>query len=59
VFLSPNGVRSLTRVLQEQQTPVADITKNSRQYFNDLLLASTVDHTKTRAVYSPEEGSTS
>jgi hypothetical protein len=56
VFLSPNGIRSMTRVLQEQQTPVADITKNSRQYFNDLLLAVTVDHTKTRAVYSPEEG---
>jgi hypothetical protein len=56
VFLSQNGVRSLTRVLQEQQTPVADITKNSRQYFNDLLLAPTVDHTETRSVYSPEEG---
>lgn len=56
VFLSPNGIRSLTRVLQEQQTPVADITKNSRQYFNDLLLATTVDHTETRSLYSPEEG---
>lgn len=56
VFLSPNGVRSIQRVLQEQQTPVADLTKNSRQYFNDLLLAPTIDHTETRAVYSPEEG---
>lgn len=51
VFLSPNGIRSLTRVLQEKQTPINDLTRNSLDYFNGLLLSG--DLTKVRAAYSP------
>lgn len=56
VFLGQNGVQSLARVLQEQQTPVSDITKNSRQYFNTRIQNTAVDQTEIRSVYSPEEG---
>lgn len=56
MFLSRNGIRSLLRVLQDRQTPLQDITKDSRDYFKTLLLGSSIDQTKVRSIYSPEEG---
>lgn len=55
-FLSTNGIRSLQRVLQDRQTPINDVSQNSRSYITTLLLAPDVDQSKVRSTYSPEEG---
>lgn len=56
VYLSQFGIQSLTRVLQEQQTPISDITRNSRQYFSTRIQNSAVDKTRIKSVYSAAEG---
>lgn len=56
VYLSQYGIQSLTRVLQEQQTPISDITRNSRQYFSTRIQNTAVDKTIIRSVYSASEG---
>jgi len=56
MFLSQNGIRSMSRVLQEKQTPLNDITGNNRDWTNGLFLATTVDSAEFRSVVSPENG---
>lgn len=56
VFLSQNGIRSLGRVLQEKATPLNDLTGNNRSYYITLFSQSSVDKTKMRSAFSPEEG---
>lgn len=56
VYLSQFGIQSLTRVLQEQQTPISDITKNSRMYFSSRIQNSAIDKTTIKSVYSAKEG---
>ncbi len=56
IYLGKLGVQSLSRVIQEQQTPVTDITKNSRQYFAIRIQNTAVNKTQIKSVYSAEEG---
>lgn len=54
VWLSPNGIESFGRVIQEQSMPYTNLSKNVR----DSLLASVgdVDPDDIRSVYYPKEG---
>jgi hypothetical protein len=53
LFLSNEGVRSLSRTIQEKSLPMRDISKNVR---NDLLYINTQQiNSPLRSVYSPEE----
>jgi hypothetical protein len=56
IFLSQNGIRSMSRTIQEKQTPLNDLTGNSRDFVNALLLAGTIAPSKMKAVCSPENG---
>lgn len=53
-FLCQSGITSLSRVIQEQATPMVDSSGNSRTYVTGLLLGSNVDQYETKSVYSPE-----
>lgn len=53
LFLSAQGVQSLSRLIQEKSNPINNITKNIRDYLISYLPAeSTV---VMKSVYSPEE----
>jgi len=54
LFLSPSGVRSLGRTIQEKSMPVRDISKNVRQYL--LEKAFDEDIAKIKSTYSEKEG---
>jgi hypothetical protein len=54
VFWSRNGVRSLRRTLQEQATPINEITPGNRDFLADAL--SVGDISKCHMVYSPDDG---
>lgn len=57
LFLGRYGVQSLVRILQEQKTPINDLTKNNRQFISAII--STLDNAaklRVKSAYSPEEG---
>ena len=56
IFLSQHGIRSMQRTIQEKQTPLQDLTGNSRDYVNAVLLASGITASKMKSVVSPENG---
>jgi len=56
MFLSQNGLRSMSRVIQEKQTPFNDISGNNRDYVNSTLNVSTVDAYKMRSCFSAKNG---
>lgn len=56
MFLSQNGVRSLTRVIVEKGQSFLSVTENIRDSVISEFLASSVTQTKVRSVYSPENG---
>lgn len=53
LFLSSQGVQSLSRLVQEQSNPINNISSNIRDYLNNLVSSET--SSKIRAEYSPEE----
>jgi hypothetical protein len=54
IFWSRSGVRSLRRTLQEQATPVNEISPSNRDYMKDALSVGDVD--KCHMIYSPDDG---
>jgi hypothetical protein len=54
MFLSQAGIRSMGRVIQEQATPLGDVSSNNRTHIVQLLLNANVDAKEIRAAYSPE-----
>jgi len=56
IFLSQNGIRSMSRTIQEKQTPLNDLTANSRDFVNAILLSGAASGVKMKSVSSPENG---
>ena len=54
LFLSPSGVRSLGRTIQEKSMPVNDISRTVRQYLLDIAFSET--STNIKSTYSEKEG---
>jgi hypothetical protein len=52
LFLSTQGVQSLSRLIQEKSNPIENVSKNVRDYMNNLVAAETPS--KIRSAYSPE-----
>lgn len=53
LFLSPNGVQSIKRVLQSKNNPLTSVAPQVRNYINGFL--SEENLCDTRSVYSPQE----
>jgi len=54
LFLSPSGVRSLGRTIQEKSMPVNDISRNIRQYLLSKVFSENPNEIKS--TYSEKEG---
>ena len=54
IFWSSNGIRSLRRTMQEQATPVNEITNRNREYLSEYLDTGTL--ASIRMVYSARHG---
>jgi hypothetical protein len=54
VFWSSNGIRSLNRTVQEQASPVNELSPSNRDYLASTLATGTLS--KIRMAYSPTEG---
>lgn len=52
LFLSAQGVQSLSRLIQEKSNPINNVSKNVRDYLNGLVGAETGSNIKS--AYSPE-----
>lgn len=52
LFLSAQGICSLSRLLVAKSNPIENISKNNRDYLNGLVQGG--DRNKIRSVYSPE-----
>lgn len=52
LFLSAQGVQSLSRVIQEKSNPINNVTKNVRDYLTSYTNGANKD--QIRSVYSPE-----
>lgn len=52
VFLSPSGLRLLSRTIQESSLPMGDISRNIR---TDLIRLVSGEESQIKSVYSPEE----
>lgn len=52
-FLSPHGVQSIKRVIQEKNNPVAAVTDHVRDYINNYTAAETGN---IRSAYNKKEG---
>jgi hypothetical protein len=53
-FWSSNGVRSLRRTLQEQATPINELSPENRDFLADYLTVGNLN--LVRSVYSPKDG---
>jgi hypothetical protein len=54
IFLSADGVRSLSRLIQEKSMPIGDISKNNKEYLVDIVVSETPANIKS--VYSKTKG---
>lgn len=54
LYLSPNGVQSLSRLIAERSNPISTLTKNVRKVFLDSLAIET--EADIRSAYNPVEG---
>jgi hypothetical protein len=52
LFLSAQGIQSLSRVIQEKSNPINNISKNVRDYLTSYTNGANLD--QIRSVYSPE-----
>jgi hypothetical protein len=52
LFLSAQGIQSLSRLIQEKSNPIDNVSKNVRDYLTNLAAGETMS--KVRSVYSPE-----
>lgn len=53
VFLSSQGIQSLSRLIQEKSNPIFNVSTNIRDYLNTLVASETIS--KIRSVYAPTE----
>lgn len=53
-FLGPLGIQSLSRVIQEKNNPLVDISRNVRSLVRSLITAHTGSDDEIQAVYSAE-----
>lgn len=56
IFASQNGIRTMSRVIQEKQTPFNDISGNNRDYVNSTLIGTSIDTYKMRSCFSAKNG---
>ena len=56
LFLSRNGVQSISRLIQEKSNPTATLTDNVRDQLSSDVQAVVDTNTDIRSAYSPEEG---
>lgn len=54
-FLSPLGIQSLSRVIQEKNNPIVDLSKNVRSLVRSLISAHTGSPDEIQALFSPAE----
>ena len=54
-FISPEGVQSLARVVQDKTNPLVTVSKNLRSKIKKLLLNQSGEPNSVQAIYSPEE----
>lgn len=53
-FLSPLGIQSLARVIQEKNNPIVDLSRNVRSLVRSLISSHTGSADELGAVFSPE-----
>lgn len=53
-FLSPLGLQSLSRVIQEKNNPIVDLSRNVRSLIRNLIAAHTGSADEIGGVFSPE-----
>ena len=54
-FISPEGVQSLARVIQDKTNPLVSVSSNVRSKVRDLLANQSGEANSVQAIYSPEE----
>ena len=54
-FMSPQGIQSIARVVQDKTNPLVDVSANQRTKVQDLLQNQTGETNSIQAIYSPEE----